>query len=78
MSSIARIARCPPASIRRASLPAEGAPDVVVLGVKPQQLADAAARYAARLREAPILLSILAGVDEAVLSRAFPGRHRCR
>lgn len=66
--------RALPAGVRQArDLPAEGVPDIVVLGVKPQQLADVSAQYAERLREAPILLSILAGVDEAVLSRAFPG-----
>lgn len=63
-----------PAGVTQArALPASGEADVVVLGVKPQQLAEVSAQYAERLRDVPILLSILAGVDENVLSRVFPG-----
>lgn len=66
--------RALPAGVHQSrELPAEEAPDIVVLGVKPQQLADAARHYASQVRRAPILLSMLAGVDEAVLARAFPG-----
>ena len=66
--------RALPAGVRQArELPAGVAPDIVVLGVKPQQLAEASARYAARIAGAGLLVSILAGVDAAVLARAFPG-----
>ena len=69
-----RTDRALPAGVRQArALPTGAAPDMVVLGVKPQQIADVAALYADRVAGAPILLSILAGVDEAVLARAFPG-----
>lgn len=47
--------------------------DVVVLGVKPQQLGEAAAQHGARVAAAPVLVSMLAGVDAAGLARAFPG-----
>ncbi|WEK43306.1 MAG: pyrroline-5-carboxylate reductase [Candidatus Sphingomonas colombiensis] len=66
--------RALPGGVRQSrDLPAADLPDIVVLGVKPQQLAEVAAQYGDRLRDVPILLSILAGVDEAVLERAFPG-----
>ena len=56
------------------ALPAgEPAPDAVVLGVKPQQLAEVAAVHADAVAPAPLLVSMLAGVDPATLSRAFPG-----
>lgn len=63
-----------PPGVRQArDLPHAPPPDVVVLAVKPQQRADAASRYAARIAGAGVLLSILAGVDGAVLARDFPG-----
>ena len=66
--------RALPAGVRHArALPTGAAPDIVVLGVKPQQLDEVAGLYADRVAGAPILLSILAGVDAAVLTRAFPG-----
>lgn len=49
-----------------AELPEGAVPDVMVLAVKPQQLADVAPALA-KLR-APLLLSILAGVTEAALA----------
>ncbi|KQT32005.1 pyrroline-5-carboxylate reductase [Sphingomonas sp. Leaf412] len=48
-------------------------PDVVVLGIKPQQLHAVAAVHAAAVAKAPLLVSMLAGADPAALSRAFPG-----
>ncbi|WP_298674599.1 pyrroline-5-carboxylate reductase dimerization domain-containing protein [uncultured Sphingomonas sp.] len=66
--------RALPGGVRQwRDLPAGDLPDIVVLGVKPQQLAEVSARYADGLRDVPMLLSILAGVDEVVLARAFPG-----
>lgn len=54
-------------------LPDGETPDIVVLGVKPQQLAEAAARHGAAVAGAPVIVSMLAGVDGAALARAFPG-----
>ncbi len=66
--------RALPEGVRQArDLPEGDAPDIVVLGVKPQQLGEVSAQYAARIAGAGLLISILAGVDEAVLARAFPG-----
>ncbi len=66
--------RALPGDVRQGRpLPDEAAPDVVVLGVKPQQLGEAAAAHAAKVAGAPLLVSMLAGVDPAALARAFPG-----
>lgn len=46
--------------------------DVVLLGFKPQQLAEAASRIEPVIGEGVLLLSILAGVDLATLRSAFP------
>lgn len=63
-----------PAGVRQArALPAGPVPDAVILGVKPQQLADAAADYAEQIAGAPLLVSMLAGVDPSTLAAAFPG-----
>ncbi len=48
------------------------APDVLLLGFKPQQLADAAAAHAGLAGAHTLLISILAGVDEAQLRHHFP------
>lgn len=48
------------------------APDLVMLGMKPQGLDDVAARFAAQVAGAPLLVSILAGVESAEISRRFP------
>ncbi|WP_373853909.1 pyrroline-5-carboxylate reductase family protein, partial [Sphingomonas adhaesiva] len=69
-----RTDRALPDGVRQArDLPDGPLPDVVVLGVKPQQLADVAARFAGRLADVPLLVSMLAGCDPATLSAAFPG-----
>ena len=53
--------------------PVTAAPaDVVLLGIKPQQLADAVAGIAPFVGPGTLLLSILAGVDLATLRRHFP------
>ncbi len=46
--------------------------DVVLLGFKPQQLAEAAAAIAPVVGEGTLVLSILAGVDLETLRRYFP------
>ncbi|WP_443026247.1 pyrroline-5-carboxylate reductase family protein, partial [Sphingomonas sp. CCH9-F2] len=69
-----RTDRVLPDGVRQArELPDGPLPDIVVLGVKPQQLAEVAVRFAARLADAPLLVSMLAGCDPATLSAAFPG-----
>jgi pyrroline-5-carboxylate reductase len=66
--------RALPAGVRQGrALPEEAPPDVVVLGIKPQQLAEVASIHRDRVAAAPLLVSMLAGIDPAALARAFPG-----
>ncbi|WP_375382858.1 pyrroline-5-carboxylate reductase [uncultured Sphingomonas sp.] len=60
----------PPGVTLLAAPPRDAAPEVIVLAVKPQQL-DAVAPMLAEVRT-PLLMSILAGVDEVALSIRFP------
>ncbi|MBX9814301.1 MAG: pyrroline-5-carboxylate reductase [Sphingomonas sp.] len=54
--------------------PPEPLPDAVLLGVKPQQLDEAARAHAGALSGAPLLISILAGVRcEAIAARFAAG-----
>lgn len=55
-------------------LPDEALPDAVMLGVKPQQIDEVAGQVAARLAGMPLLISILAGADEAALAARFDAR----
>jgi pyrroline-5-carboxylate reductase len=48
------------------------APDILILGFKPQQLADAAPAYAALAGPDTLVLSLLAGVEAASLRKHFP------
>ena len=67
-----RSERALPAGVRQArDLPAGPLPDLVLLGMKPQQLDDVAARFAGRIAGVPLLVSILAGVEEATLATRF-------
>lgn len=53
----------------------EGAlPDAVMLGMKPQQIDEVVAAHGRRIAGVPVLISILAGVEEEVLARRFPAR----
>ncbi|MCM8731959.1 pyrroline-5-carboxylate reductase [Hephaestia sp. MAHUQ-44] len=52
-------------------LPAQGLPEAVMLGVKPQMLDDVAAGLAPRIKGVKLLLSILAGVEVAALGKRF-------
>lgn len=62
-----------PAGVRRAgTLPQGEAFDAVLLGVKPQALAEVAPQVAPLARPATTVLSILAGVELAVLATHFP------
>lgn len=53
------------------ALPAGPLPDAVMLGVKPQQIDQVAGQVAERVAGAPLLISILAGVEEAALAARF-------
>jgi pyrroline-5-carboxylate reductase len=69
-----RTDRALPGEVRQGrDLPAGPPADLVMLGMKPQQLGDIADRYAERLRDVPVLVSILAGVETETLARRFPG-----
>lgn len=60
-----------PAGVRQArDLPEGPLPDMVMLGMKPQQI-DEISRHGARLAGVPILVSILAGVETATLAKRF-------
>jgi pyrroline-5-carboxylate reductase len=63
-----------PAGVRQGrALPDGPAPDLVMLGMKPQQLDEIVATHGARIATAPVLVSILAGVEEATLTARFSG-----
>ncbi len=63
-----------PAGVRQGrSLPDGPLPDAVMLAMKPQQLDAIVAAYGERLSQVPVLVSILAGVEEATLAERFPG-----
>jgi pyrroline-5-carboxylate reductase len=53
-------------------LPEDDVPALVMLGVKPQKLSDVAPILAPALDPATILISILAGVEQATLRSRFP------
>ncbi len=64
--------RALPVGVRQArDLPDGPLPDAVVLAMKPQQLDEVATRFADRLAGVPVLVSILAGVEEAALAHRF-------
>ena len=61
-----------PAGVRQGRVLPDGRlPDAMMLGVKPQQLDDVAGQMAGRIAGVPLLVSILAGVEEDVLAARF-------
>lgn len=67
-----RAGRTLPTGVRQArDLPAMPLPDAVILAMKPQQLDEIATRFAERLAGVPVLISILAGVEEDALAHRF-------
>lgn len=63
----------PVASVRTVpSLPDKPAPELVILGFKPQKLDEVALELAPRLTGGTILVSILAGVEASSLRERFP------
>jgi pyrroline-5-carboxylate reductase len=63
-----------PGGVRQArALPDGPPPDAVMLAMKPQQIDEIAATHGERIAQVPVLISILAGVEEATLAERFPG-----
>jgi pyrroline-5-carboxylate reductase len=61
-----------PDGVRQArDLPEGPLPDMVMLGMKPQQLDEIAGRFGERFAGVPVLVSILAGVEGEALARRF-------
>ncbi|MBY0518929.1 MAG: pyrroline-5-carboxylate reductase [Sphingomonas sp.] len=61
-----------PRGVRQARMLPDGPlPDAVLLAMKPQQLDDIAGQWHARIDGVPLLISILAGVEEAALAARF-------
>ncbi|MGH6615886.1 pyrroline-5-carboxylate reductase [Sphingomonas sp.] len=61
-----------PTGVRQArDLPDGDLPDMVMLAMKPQQIDEIAALHGDRLAGVPVLISILAGVEEAALAKRF-------
>lgn len=61
-----------PEGVRQGRVLPDGTlPDAVMLGVKPQQLDGIAEQIASRVAGVPMLVSILAGVEEAALAARF-------
>ncbi|MEO5865738.1 MAG: pyrroline-5-carboxylate reductase dimerization domain-containing protein [Sphingomonas sp.] len=61
-----------PGGVRQGrALPDGPLPDIVMLAMKPQQLEGVAAAHAVRLAGTPMLVSILAGVEEATIAGRF-------
>lgn len=66
--------RALPGGVRQArTLPDGAPPDIVMLGMKPQQLDEVLAAHGDKIAAAPIMVSILAGVEEATLRARLPG-----
>ncbi|MBX9796856.1 pyrroline-5-carboxylate reductase [Sphingomonas sp.] len=64
--------RALPAGVAQGRVPLDGPlPDAVLLAMKPQQLDAVAQAHAARLAGVPLIVSILAGVEEAAIARRF-------
>ncbi len=69
---VTRSVRSVPAGVTHVTtLPDEPVPAIVVLAIKPQQIDDIAPTLAPSIAGAPLLVSILAGVEEEALRRLF-------
>lgn len=63
-----------PGNVRQGrDLPDGPLPDAVMLAMKPQQIDEIVASWGDRIAHVPILISILAGVEEDTLAERFPG-----
>jgi pyrroline-5-carboxylate reductase len=66
--------RALPDGVRQArTLPDGPPPDIVMLAMKPQQIDEIAAAHGDRIAGVPVLVSILAGIEEATLAERFAG-----
>src|SRR3546814_11707494 len=64
-----------PAGVRHLTAPpADGLPEALMLGVKPQKLDEVAAAIAPRIKGVPLLLSILAGAEVAALAKRYEAK----
>lgn len=64
--------RALPVGVRQSRVLPEGPlPDAVMLAMKPQQIDEIAKKWAGQIAGVPILISILAGVDELAIARRF-------
>ncbi|MBA3878206.1 MAG: pyrroline-5-carboxylate reductase [Sphingobium sp.] len=61
----------PPGVAQGRAFPEGPLPDAVLLAMKPQQIDEVAARHGAAIAGVPLLISILAGVEEAAVARRF-------
>jgi len=61
----------PPGVAQGRAFPEGPRPDAVLLAMKPQQIDDVAARHGVAIAGVPLLISILAGVEEAAIARRF-------
>ncbi|WP_230770837.1 pyrroline-5-carboxylate reductase [Sphingomonas sp. Leaf4] len=61
----------PPGVAHATTLPEGPPPATVILAMKPQQLDAVTASFAPRIAGTPLLISILAGVEEAALAQRF-------
>ena len=69
---INRADRALPAGVRQARTPPVGPlPDAIMLAMKPQQIDDVADQISAQIAGGPLIVSILAGVEEAAIARRF-------
>lgn len=66
-----RDAALPEGIVQLRAFPEGPLPDAVMLGMKPQQIDDVAAMHGAAIVGVPLLISILAGVEEAAIARRF-------
>ncbi|MDB5677324.1 MAG: pyrroline-5-carboxylate reductase [Sphingomonas bacterium] len=63
-----------PGGVRQSrALPDGPPPDAIMLGMKPQQIDEIVAAHGKRIAPTPVLISILAGVEETTLAQRFPG-----
>jgi pyrroline-5-carboxylate reductase len=63
-----------PGGVRQARVLPDGPPpDAIMLGMKPQQIDEIVAAHGDAIARAPVLISILAGVEETTLAERFPG-----
>lgn len=65
------VAALPPGIAHHRDFPDEGPPDILVIAVKPQQLATLATAYRNRAAAPRLLLSVLAGVETPALTASF-------